>query len=332
MSETRQKGSTSNVIEVEIRSKVSSPVGMGLTGLAYNTAGLTMCYSRDGAAVVAIPLVTQTVTGAYSSGGFVEKDAVKWPGLYRVDVPNAAFVTGVNKVRVGWTGANSVDDGSEIDLTADDAYAAGLTLVQIAGSVWDELRSGHVIAGSFGAGVLLASTAVQAIWDALTSALTTVGSAGKLLVDNLNATVSSRMASYSQPAGFLAATFPTDPADESVIIAATDAVMARLGAPSAASVSADIAAVAAKTTNLPAAPAAVGNVPTATQIADALLLRNARGGSDGPANQSVAAAIAGGFMKVTIVAGVLTVKYADDTVAFTRTLTRAQLDAITAAV
>ncbi len=38
----------------------------------------------------------------------------------------------------------------------------------------------------------LSSAAVQAIWDALTSALTTVGSIGKLLVDNINATISSR--------------------------------------------------------------------------------------------------------------------------------------------
>lgn len=40
----------------------------------------------------------------------------------------------------------------------------------------------------------LSAAAVQAIWDALTSALTTVGSIGKLLVDNVNATISSRLA------------------------------------------------------------------------------------------------------------------------------------------
>lgn len=54
----------------------------------------------------------------------------------------------------------------------------------------------------------LSSAAVQAIWDALTSALTTAGSIGKLVVDNLNAAITSRMATYTQPTGFLAATFP----------------------------------------------------------------------------------------------------------------------------
>ncbi len=40
---------------------------------------------------------------------------------------------------------------------------------------------------------------------------------------------------------------PTDPADESLIIAATDAIMTRLGAPAGASVSADVAAVKSDT-------------------------------------------------------------------------------------
>ena len=34
------------------------------------------------------------------------------------------------------------------------------------------------------------------------------------------------MATYTQPAGFLAATFPTDPADQSLIISATNTILA----------------------------------------------------------------------------------------------------------
>lgn len=41
-------------------------------------------------------------------------------------------------------------------------------------------------------GYSLSAAGVQAIWDALTSALTTVGSIGKRLVDNINATIGSR--------------------------------------------------------------------------------------------------------------------------------------------
>ncbi len=39
---------------------------------------------------------------------------------------------------------------------------------------------------------VLASSTIQSIWDGMTSALTTSGSIGKLLVDNINATISSR--------------------------------------------------------------------------------------------------------------------------------------------
>lgn len=106
---------------------------------------------------------------------------------------------------------------SGTDRLEGDIAPAAPTLAALADSVWDEARAGHVAAGSFGQGVAsvtgavgsvtagvtvttnndktgysLSALAIQAIWDALTSALTTVGSIGKLLVDNLNATVGSR--------------------------------------------------------------------------------------------------------------------------------------------
>lgn len=55
-------------------------------------------------------------------------------------------------------------------------------------------------------GYALSAAGIQAIWDALTSALTTAGSIGKLLVDNINATISSRLASASYTAPPSAAT------------------------------------------------------------------------------------------------------------------------------
>jgi hypothetical protein len=81
---------------------------------------------------------------------------------------------------------------------------------------------------------------------------------------------------------------PSDPADESLVIAATDAIMTRLGAPAGASVSADVAAVKtdtaniytkvdtevaaikAKTDNLPADPAGVSDIPSAVTVAGAV--------------------------------------------------------------
>lgn len=70
----------------------------------------------------------------------------------------------------------------------------------------------------------------------------------------------------------------------------TGDAFARLGAPVGASVAADIsviagyldtevAAIKAKTDNLPASPAATSDIPTANANADALLARNVSGGS-----------------------------------------------------
>ena len=98
MSEYVYAGLTSQTIDVFLADS-SSTTGGGLTGLAFNTASLT-CYYRKGAtgSATAITLATQTVGGAWSSGGFVEVDATNMPGVYRIDIPDtvvssAGFVT-----------------------------------------------------------------------------------------------------------------------------------------------------------------------------------------------------------------------------------------------
>ena len=88
----------------------------------------------------------------------------------------------------------------------------------------------------------LSGAAVQAIWDALTSALTTVGSIGKLLVDNINATISSRStyaggdtSGTTTILGRIIGTLATGTHNPQ-----TGDSFARLGAPVGASISADI--------------------------------------------------------------------------------------------
>jgi hypothetical protein len=56
-----------------------------------------------------------------------------------------------------------------------------------------------------------------------------VGSVTGLTVANLDVAVSTRMATYAQPTGFLAATFPSDPADQSLIVDATNALATLIG-------------------------------------------------------------------------------------------------------
>lgn len=61
-------------------------------------------------------------------------------------------------------------------------------------------------------------------------------------------------------------------------------------------------------------------------IADRFLARNSQGGADSA--PTVATTIASGLMSFSISGATMTVKYGDGTTAFTRTLTRSQLDAI----
>ena len=119
-------GSTSVTKNVMI---YRSDTGAPYTGLVYNTAGLTAYYVLPQAAAVAITLVTQTVTGAFSSGGFVEIDATHAPGLYRLDIPNAALASGrfSNVILTGST--NMITVGLEINLIGWDNTVAILPSV-----------------------------------------------------------------------------------------------------------------------------------------------------------------------------------------------------------
>lgn len=142
--------------------------------------------------------------------------------------------TGDSFARIGAAGAGLTN----IDLPNQTMDITGNITGNLSGSVGSV--TGAV--GSVTAGVTLAASAVQAIWDALTSALTTVGSIGKKLADWTVGTIDTYTGNTKQ----------------------TGDNFARLGAPAGASVSADIAAVNAKTTNLPASPASTTNITAGT--------------------------------------------------------------------
>jgi len=93
MSEYVYAGLTSQTIDIFLQDS-SSLTGQGLAGLVFNSASLVASY-RKGAtgSRTAVTLATQTVGGAYSSGGFVEIDATNMKGVYRLDIPNAAVDT-----------------------------------------------------------------------------------------------------------------------------------------------------------------------------------------------------------------------------------------------
>lgn len=131
-----KKGATSQSIYVEILDSASTTGGRK-TGIAFNTASLVGSYTRNGATRTAITLATQTASGAYSSGGFVEVDATNVPGLYRLDVPDAALAAGSgDSVVITLKGAaGMVQVSEEIQLAAvdlQDATAFGVSRIDAA--------------------------------------------------------------------------------------------------------------------------------------------------------------------------------------------------------
>ena len=103
-----KKAATNETIDIFIGDS-SSTTGAGLTGLVFNSAGLT-CYYRRGATgtATALTLATQTVGGAHSDGGFVEIDSTNMPGMYRLDLSDAIVATGERKVTMYLHGATNM--------------------------------------------------------------------------------------------------------------------------------------------------------------------------------------------------------------------------------
>lgn len=129
-------GSTSQSIELYL----------GATGLTASTAGLSARYNRTRTASVNIPLVARTIGQAWISGGFAEVDAVNMPGIYRVDIPDAALAVGADDVTLVVRGASGTN-GAVMTIKLS---SGGLTSAQTASAVWGASVAGYVTATDFG--------------------------------------------------------------------------------------------------------------------------------------------------------------------------------------
>ena len=121
-------GSTSQSIELYL----------GVTGLTASTSGLSARYNRTRTASVNIPLVARTIdqsapasAGVWISGGFAEVDSTNMPGVYRLDIPNAALESGADDVTVVVRGASGTN-GAVMTIKLS---SGGLTAAQTADAI-----------------------------------------------------------------------------------------------------------------------------------------------------------------------------------------------------
>lgn len=129
---------------------------------------LTVSYQRQGGVRVAVsPSDLAAVNSAYSSGGVKEIDSANMPGLYRLDVPDAAFANGADWVIVSVKVASCYVWFEKFNITTN-VIQTGDSFARV---------------GAAGAG------------------LTALGDSRIALID---AAVSSRMATFTLPANFSA--------------------------------------------------------------------------------------------------------------------------------
>ena len=250
----RKAGATSQIFQVFIQDS-SSTTGAGLTGLVFNTASLTAYYHRDtDTTATAITLVTMTV-GTFTSSGFKEIDATNMPGWYQFCPPNAALASGATSVGFHLKGATNmaplpveVDLDAQVDVTfwsgtvVATPATAGIPDVN-AKNIGNTAQTGRDLGASVllssgtGAGQVSLSAGLVSLSGTQTfnttgnvtgnlsgsvgSVTGAVGSVTGLTAANLDVAVSTRMATYAQPAGFLAATFPGTIASPTNITAGT---------------------------------------------------------------------------------------------------------------
>jgi hypothetical protein len=159
---------------------------LGVTGLTFASSGLTARYNRTRTPSVNIPLVARVIdgtapTGGWTAGGFAEVDSVNMPGVYRLDLPDAALAAGADDVTVVVRGASGTN-GAVMTIKLS---SGGLTGAQTATAVWGASVSGYTSASEFGGVINETRNVVDStptlVWDEFKVDHTTPGTFGDYL-------------------------------------------------------------------------------------------------------------------------------------------------------
>lgn len=185
------KGSTSVLVRVFIQD-TRSTAGAGLAALTNGSSGLTCYVARDddGNAAATQLALSGGTRGTWSSGGFKEKDATNQPGVYELGLSNASLATGSRSATYYLQGAaNMAPCVFEVELTNTNNQAAdgGLVLAKTTNitGLNDIAATAIVSAGAI---------------NTASGAVSTVAAVTGLTASNLDATISSRLASASYTA------------------------------------------------------------------------------------------------------------------------------------
>lgn len=121
------------------------------------------------------------------------KDATGAHTLTNITVPIVTTATNLTNAPTAGDLTAAMKASVTTAATAATPIAASVT-GNVGGNVVGSVGS---VLGAVGSVTAFSAAAIQSIWDALTAALVGPASIGKLLTDNINATISSRLASAS---------------------------------------------------------------------------------------------------------------------------------------
>lgn len=166
----RAAGSTSQCFTISVGDS-SVNTGIGLSGIAFNTAGLSCSYFRNETAAgevrVAITLASSTL-GTYTSGAFKEIDATNMKGVYEFCPPDASLASGAAAVFYHCFGVTNM---TPMNLRV--LLGPGITVA-----------SGGITTGSFAAGAIDASAVAADAIGASEIAADAIG-ASELAADSI---------------------------------------------------------------------------------------------------------------------------------------------------
>jgi len=308
---------------------ISAYVGNGTTEL---TAGITLTADFDARTGLNNVRVVATAANGYAAGTNVQLvitagtvDAISVVGEvvaeFSIEARSALMPTVVARKLDVSAGGEAGVDWANVGSPTTALALTGTTVAATQKVDIETIKTQAVTAA--GAVTVLASVGTAATSTAQTGdSFARIGAAGAGLtalgdarVANLDAAVGSRMVGYTQPAGFLAATFPGTVASTTNITAGTIATVTNLtNAPTAGDLTA--AMIASVTTAASAATPALSAAGN-NAAADALLNRDMSTGTDSgsPTVRTVRQALRFLRNRWTLVGSTLTVNKEDDTTA-----------------
>lgn len=123
-------GSTDITVELQA---IKASDGTNETGITYNASGIDMWYRRNGGSKVTITTATlASLTTGHTDGGLLHID----DGVFRLDVPDAAFALGADTVTIGGSATGTLITPITISLQAMPLILrSGLAQSGAAGSV-----------------------------------------------------------------------------------------------------------------------------------------------------------------------------------------------------